>query len=328
LFQKLDLDNVEYVVFSRKAGIDLKLLFSIRRFLKKNEIDIVHGHNLYPLVYGGYAAKLLSNHPKMVYTEQNQIYSASKRDRWGFKLYIRNADITIAVSEDLKEYLKETIKVKGDIRVVHNSTDGSKFKNIDNSGVRKEFHIEEGELVIGTAVVISRQKAIHVMIDAFARVCSNVKNIKLIIAGGGPLHEEMMAYAAKLGLSQKITFTGYRDDIPDLLSLYDIFLLSSIHEGHPLCLSEALAAGLPIVTTNVGGCPEIVIDNENGFVVPKDDSETFADRLDQLIKDANLRKKMSEANVKRFWEHFSVEDMVSKHERIYSELYDQIMRKE
>ncbi len=320
LFDQIELDGVEYEIYSRKAGIDWRLILEVRKFLKENEIDIVHGHNLYPLVYGGYAARLLPNRPKMVYTEQNQIYSASKRDWWGFKLYIKNADIILPVSDDLKKYLIETMHVKGDMRVLYNGIDGHRYVKTDSSELRDEYNIKPDELVIGTAVVISPQKAIHIMIDAFLKVSKQFEKVKLVIAGGGPLREKMIAYASKLGLSERIVFPGYQSDVPKLLSLYDVFLLSSVHEGHPLCLLEALSAGIPVVTTDVGGCAEIVIDKENGFVVDSEDSESFASRILTILNDSELRQKMSENGKKRFWDKFSLEKMVSDHEKIYSEV--------
>lgn len=318
LLDQIRMDDIDYTVLHRRGGLDFRTLMKLRHYLIKEKIDIVHGHNYMPLVFGGIAAKLIWNGPKVIYTEHNQIYRASPSRRKMFKWFIKNADVFLTVSDDLKRYCEQLTRTKKSIQVLYNGIDGTVYKKVNADRIKKELHIKEGERIIGTAVVISKQKAIHYMLDAFSYVCKERNDTTLVIAGDGPLRSEMIQYAERCGLSDKVIFLGYRRDVPELMSLYEIFLLSSLWEGHPLCLLEALAVGTPIVATDVGGCAEVVEDSVNGYIVPTKKPSIFAEKILAILGDASLREKMSLANRDRFHKHFSLEAMVQNHENMYT----------
>jgi glycosyltransferase involved in cell wall biosynthesis len=130
----------------------------------------------------------------------------------------------------------------------------------------------------------------------------------------------MEAKAKAMQLSEDVIFTGIRQDVPNILGLLDVFVLPSLWEGLPIALLEAMAAGLPVVATAVGGTPEVVVEGETGFLVPPRDPEALAEAILRLLREPDLRRRMGEAGRKRVAEHFSVEQMVQKTEALYEHL--------
>ncbi|RLG99177.1 glycosyltransferase, partial [Candidatus Bathyarchaeota archaeon] len=121
-------------------------------------------------------------------------------------------------------------------------------------------------------------------------------------------------------LKEKVTFVNFKEDVYKILKLFDVFVLSSVTEGISLTLLEAMASGLPVVVTNVGGNPEVVVDGETGFLVPPKNPEKMAEAIITLLKNKELAKKMGVAGRKRVEEKFSLERMVREYEEIYRNL--------
>lgn len=323
LFDQVDLPASQCLVLHKRAKVsfmvgnfDLGVARAIRRFLSDNRIDIVHAHNLAPLIYGGLAARLTRPRPRIVYTEHNQIYRANALQRRKFWFYANLADELVAVSHDLKGTLKDELHVRPPVCVVHNGIDGRRFSSIE-SRVRQELGIGEEEFVVGTAVVLSEQKGLTYMLQAARLVADEDESVRFVIAGDGPLREQLLREAESLALGDRVLFPGYRRDVPELISAYDVYALSSLWEGLPLALLEALAIGRPIVATTVGGNPEVVEDGVNGFLVPPRDPEKLAARILELRRDQELVDRVRSANRQRFESEFSLPCMVNHHAELF-----------
>lgn len=144
--------------------------------------------------------------------------------------------------------------------------------------------------------------------------------VEALIIGGGRREAEMRRLAAELGLAGRVHFLGQRDDVPDLLSALDLFVLPSHSEGVSLALLEAMAAGLPVIATAVGGLPEVVTDGDNGLLVPPEDPEALATALERLLEDPALAQRLG-ANARRHVEeNFSLERLGREINEIYTEL--------
>ena len=155
------------------------------------------------------------------------------------------------------------------------------------------------------------------LISTFKEVLAAYSKAKLLIVGDGPLKAELTNYVQHLGIKEKILFLGERDDIPQLLSIFDIFALSSLSEGISLVLLEAMAAGLPIVATDVGGNGELIEEGENGFLVPSQDIGAMSNGLKKILDNDGLRQKISEANRKKAILEFGIERMCREYEALY-----------
>jgi glycosyltransferase involved in cell wall biosynthesis len=161
------------------------------------------------------------------------------------------------------------------------------------------------------------------LVDAFHRGPGRDARARLVLAGEGKLRGELEKQVEQLGLQNKVAFLSVRADIPDLLAASDVFVLASDYEGQPLCVMEAMAAGLPVVSTKVGGIPELLNEGEEGFLVPPVDASGFAAAMRRLLDDSALRQRMGDAGARRAEAQFDVSRMA----RAYGDIYLDLLQK-
>ena len=313
---------------AKKIGpftFDPSVITKMARFFFEKGVRIVHAHNLAPLVFSGVSARLVMPRPKVVYSEHNQIYSASETHASRFKHYVTLADQVIAVSEDLERTLARRVGLTKNVSVVHNGIDGKRFTRSEEAvtRIRRELGVAPDEFLVGTAVVLSKQKGITHLLGAASRVLAADAKVKFAIAGDGPLRAELEERAKSLGLGDRVKFLGYRSDVPDFVSALDTYVLPSLWEGLPLALLEGLAIGVPLVATTVGGNPEVIVPGENGYLVPPKDEGALAEALLKVKAGGpDFARAVRSASRARFDARFSESAMTSAHE----ELFDALLR--
>ncbi|PVZ07994.1 glycosyltransferase [Actinomycetospora cinnamomea] len=173
--------------------------------------------------------------------------------------------------------------------------------------VRAEWGAGPDDVVLGVVARLTPQKAHEVLFRAVARLRAQHPNVRVVLAGDGPRREELAAIVEREGLPDVVRFLGERRDVPRLLAGFDVFALSSKHEGVPIAVIEAMAAELPVVAPGVGGLPDVVGDGSEGFVVAPGDDAALADRLARLVADPDLRTALGK-NARRRAEHeFTIE---------------------
>jgi glycosyltransferase involved in cell wall biosynthesis len=305
-------------------SVDPSLVLAIRRFCTERRLQILHAHNLGPLVYAGLAARTLWDRPKVVYSEHNQIYSAKPGVRRRFAYYIRLADHVVAVSGDLKRELIERVGTRRPVEVIHNGIERMPFDPAARAKVRAALKVEAADILIGTVAVLSRQKGISHLLEAIPKVSGLLPRARFVIVGDGPLRGSLMQQAEDQGLTDRVIFTGYRNDIPRLMEAFDVYAQPSLWEGLPLVLIEALRAGKPIVATRVGGNPEVVEHARNGLLVEPGDSDALADALVRVATDEQFREAVTDRNVEKFQSEFALDAMVTSHIAVYSRLSGRI----
>jgi glycosyltransferase involved in cell wall biosynthesis len=166
---------------------------------------------------------------------------------------------------------------------------------------------------------LSPQKAPLDLIAAAAHVAAQRPDVHFVVVGDGPLRPDVEAAIAAHSLAGRVHLTGLRDDVPDLMHSFDVFVLTSLWEGLPRVLPQAMAAGLPIVATAIDGNAEAVTDEVNGFLVPPSDPQAIATALLRLLSDSDLSREMGEAGRTRV-EEFSARKMVSDIAALYRDL--------
>jgi glycosyltransferase involved in cell wall biosynthesis len=176
------------------------------------------------------------------------------------------------------------------------------------------------EIIIGTAARLVELKGIEYLLGAAAALRSSYPSMRIEIAGSGPDRERLENAVALAGLAQDVRFLGWIDEISTPLSRWDIFAMPSFEEGFPIAALDAMAAGLPIVATSVGGVPELVQDGITGWLVPPRDVESLASKLRLLMDDERMRIRMGLAGNQRVRQHFSTEQMVASFAHLYDEL--------
>ncbi|MFH1898234.1 MAG: GT4 family glycosyltransferase PelF [Candidatus Desantisbacteria bacterium] len=303
-----------------KSG--LLLLIYLISLLKKEKIDVVHTHNWGALCEGGVSAKL-AGVPVIIHQEHGtlvKMINVKKRRILAQKFCFRFIDdFLITVSDQLKESMSVSIGIdRRKIKRILNGVEINCFDSkINKEEKKKELFINNSDIIIGTVGRIAPVKDQKTLIYAFAEVIKHIPDIKLVIVGDGESRIELEGIAANLKLSENIRFLGMRFDIPELLAIMDLFVLPSLHEGISITLLEAMASGLPVIATNVGGNPEVVLNGKTGVLVPPDNPEALAEEIIILLKNEQTRKNYGMSGRKIVQESFSLEKMINNHEELY-----------
>jgi L-malate glycosyltransferase len=183
--------------------------------------------------------------------------------------------------------------------------------------VRHELGFADDTPLLCHVANLRQAKAQDQLLRAFAMVQRSFPASRLLMVGAGPLESDLRELAHRLDLAEQVVFLGGRSDVPDLLAASDLFVLSSSHEGLPITILEAMAAGRPVVTTDVGGCAEAVEHEATGFVVPPAAPERLAGALVNLLQDPRRARQMGEAGRQRVATLFSPERFLEQHTRLY-----------
>jgi glycosyltransferase involved in cell wall biosynthesis len=320
--EELRENGVPLFLVKKSAGIDYFLPFRLRKLFLKERVNIIHTHNVNPFFYGVIAAQLTGG-IKAVQTDHSRgFFPVSKKEMLSERVLARFTNKVIAVSEGVKADLVkyEHIDHKK-IEVIYNGIDPSKYNvEVDLVKKRGELGIGKNAKVIGVGVRLSEQKGICYLIEAVGLIVKSYPDIKLLIIGDGELRIELQRMSEQLGLTDKVIFTGFRPDIPELLKVIDIYALPSLWEGHPLVLLEAMAAGKPIVATEISGNRETVAHGHTGLLVPSKDVPKLADALCRLLADETLRHDMGLNGHKRFQERFTIDQAICKYQELYETL--------
>jgi len=166
------------------------------------------------------------------------------------------------------------------------------------------------------------EKNHKLLVNAVHLLDKSIKdNLKVLLCGSGPMLEELKKQVAELNLNEIVEFLGVRKDIPELMSVLDVYTLVSIYEGMPLSILEAIAAGKPIVATNVLGINEVIKDGENGLLAESNNPESLANALTRMINDKELRIKIANNNLNERMK-YSFSEMIKNYENLFKELYD------
>jgi len=212
---------------------------------------------------------------------------------------LKNADVALAVAEDIKRQMQRICP--RDILVLGNGVDMNKFEKLSRHAIRQKLTISDKEKILIFVGTLKPIKGLDYLIGAMAHIVKEEPQVLLWIIGEDTQQGQLQSLAQKMNLQQKIVFTGFvsPNEIPNYLVAADIFVLSSLGEGFPNVLLEAMAAGLPIVATKVGGVPEIVTDRENGFLVEPRNSPQLAEKILFLLQNEDVRKQFSANNIEK-----------------------------
>ncbi|HKN19727.1 MAG TPA: GT4 family glycosyltransferase PelF [Dissulfurispiraceae bacterium] len=319
LYDKLKESGIEAIVVSNKYSYDPLFLWELFGIIRKFKVDIIHSHEFMMNVYGSLAG-LLTGIPVIATVHGKKYFHEHWRRRFAYRVTARFSSM-IAVSRDLKQFISEKTGASGNkIGVIYNGINCAAYGNGDAASLRKELGLASGAPVIGMIGNLYKVKGYPFFLQAAREILKTFPGAVFLIVGRGELQEALEQQAAELGLGDSIRFLGFREDIPDLLNLIDIFVLSSLSEGLSLSILEAMAAGKPVVATNVGGNPEVIVEGSTGFLVPVGDPEALARRIMTFLSDPGSARGMGQEARKRVLENFSVEAMTMRYQSLYREL--------
>jgi glycosyltransferase involved in cell wall biosynthesis len=233
-----------------------------------------------------------------MHTEHNVWPRLHRLTYWGNVLTHRRNTAVIAVSQAVAASVRPPRLMPWllscPVDVVLQGIDASQFRVTPERRAESRGRLGLGdEPVVGTVGNLTAKKDHRTLLAAFAELRDSYPSARLLVVGTGPLEAELREFTALLGLAEAVTFLGMRDDVGDVLAALDVFVLSSTHEGLPIALLEALAAGLPCVVTAVGGIPEVLQDGREGYLVPAGDPSAMVVAIGKVVEDAQLRHDMS-----------------------------------
>jgi glycosyltransferase involved in cell wall biosynthesis len=323
--KKLDDIGVQVRNFRMNNLLKFWVVFKIVQYIKDNRINIVNTASFPSDVYGRIAAKLagvpiiLSTLHRLDGHKHERIY---RLFFWLDTLTMLFTTKIIAVSKIARDYLIQWHNVNPTkIVTLYNGIDTNKYKaDMNGSCLLNEFNLHKNYPTVGVIGRLDKMKGIDCFLNAVAEIVKKTKEAQFLIVGDGPLKGELKKRAYYLGILERVVFTGFRKDIPDILSIIDILVASTLSEALPTSILEGMSAGKPVVATNVGGVPEVVINGETGILIPSKDSDALAAAILELLESPEKRVMMGKKGRQHVMEHFSIENMVREYERFYDSL--------
>jgi glycosyltransferase involved in cell wall biosynthesis len=239
------------------------------------------------------------------------------------KLVCRLADCILVNADAIRENLIEQGYDRSKIVVIRNGITMEKFREARRGAViREELGFPASARLVGVFSRLNRMKGIEYFLDAARVVAERFPDVCFLVVGDGAIKGELEEQARRLGLAQRIVFTGFRSDVPDLLMEAAISVLPSLSEGTSNTLLESMAAGIPVVATRVGGNPEVIEDGVSGLLVPPRDSTALAAVIGRLLEDEELALGLGQAGIRRVAELFSIEGSIDQTEHLYQRLVE------
>jgi glycosyltransferase involved in cell wall biosynthesis len=311
----------------RQSGFDWRCSARLADFMRETKVDLLHAHQYTPFFYST-IARLRYRHPPILFTEHGRSFPDYPRRKriWANRLLLESRDRVVGVGQAVRRAL---IRNEGfpenRVTVISNGVDLAPFDRpaVDRDAVRGEFGLAANALLVLQVARLDYLKDHLTAIRTMERIVRRRPDAHLLLVGEGTERPAVEKDVADRSLASHVTLLGRRRDVPRLLPASDVVLLTSISEGIPLTLIEAMAARRPVVATDVGGVAEIVEDGTTGLLAPSGDDARLAEHVLRLADDAVLRGKMGEAGRRRAYALFTE----SRMHREYAKLYDEMLAK-
>ena len=281
--------------YDQRRSWDPRWLFRLRRDLRRTEIAVVHSHAPVPAIGARLAARTIpkQHRPKLVTTLHNTWSSLHPLTRAVYRLTSGLDDAHLSVSEGVHASLPPSLATQD--RVVVHGIDVTQVRSTaDRAGTREELGIDDDHVLVGTIANLRRTKGYPDLFAAAATVMERSERARFVIVGDGPMRDELEDLRSSLPHPERVLLTGRRLDATRLLSGFDVFCLPSHHEGLPVVLMEAMALGVPVVATRVGGVGELITDGVEGRLVDPHRPDDLASVLLDLAEDPDARARFAD----------------------------------
>jgi len=307
--------EVRSLGLSRKT--DIAVVLRLRALLKEIRPDVLHTYLLHGNILGRLIGRLVGV-PVIIGSERT-IGQARKWGRLATRLTNPLTDAVEVNSEIGGRAIERDLGVPSEkIELVRSGLDLSVFSSANRRDeLRSEFGVAADQHLIVYMGRLRTVKGVEFGIRAFATALEQLPNIRMVLAGEGDQRNFLGSLVSELGISEQVEFLGVRNDVPELLGAADSVLMPSLTEGFPRTAIEAMAAGKPVIATNVGGTPEAVIDGETGILVPARDSDALSAAIVRLVGDTDLQARLAQAGRKRAEKNYSVDRYVSRLDELY-----------
>jgi glycosyltransferase involved in cell wall biosynthesis len=326
LVAELAAAGVESICLNAVKPRDLAWAGRLRRLVQADEVDVVHIHAPYPAAVVRPVLRALGrSRPAIVYTEHNTWDGYGLVTRWANALTYPLDDARLAVSEATRESIPRRLRGETEVLVHGVELETVRAHWPARQRVRAQLEVDDRTTLVVTVANLRPDKDYPTLLRAAKRTLETGAAIRFAAVGQGPLEKELRAEATRLGLGDGFRFLGFRSDALDLLAGADLFALSSRAEGYPVSVMEALALGVPVVATTVGGIPEAVRSGVEGILVPVSRPDLLAGALMELARDPRKRSRMSAAATERSaW--FDIRRSTTRIQAVYEEVAARVIR--
>lgn len=303
----------------KESGADYFAFLKVAKILKALKIDVIHTHNTQPF-FDGTLGAILSGGKAVVHTDHIRSFPDKRRYMFAEWLVSHYAYKVVGVSDDACSKLIQYEHISKDkVMTIVNGIDESVYDiEIDHDKKKQELGIKKQGPIIGLGARLSKQKGITYLLQAMPLILKTLPELTLVIAGQGYCQDELEAEVKKLGLEDSVMFIGPRLDMPELLKIFDLFVLPSLYEGLPMILLEAMAARCPIVATDVGGNYMAITNDVNGSLVEAANPDALAKEVVRVLSDDELCKQYIESSFVRLEKEFSSKIMTNNYEKLYN----------
>jgi glycosyltransferase involved in cell wall biosynthesis len=321
LVPDLEATGVPVSCLGRREVIDARWLVTLRRWLREDPVDVVHVHSPSVAVGARIVVRTLPRRlrPRVLVTDHNVWHGYVRVTRWADKLTSGLDDARITVSEAVRSSLPASIRRRSDVMIQGVDVDEVRAQRAHRVAVRDELGLDPHALVVGTVANLRPQKAYPDLLVAAREVIDHLPQVRFVAVGQGPLEAEIRALHTRLGLGDRMLLLGHRPDAVRVMAACDVFVLASHWEGLGVAVMEALALGLPVVATEVGGNREVIEPGREGLLVPPKRPSELAAALLGVLTDDERRRQMAVAAGKR-GEELSIDAAVRRTEALYREL--------
>lgn len=324
-YKKIPLFFIPELVRRTNPVKDIIALIKIKKLIQMGKFDIVHTHSSKAGILGRIAARIAKT-PVIIHTAHGwNFHDFMNAPQKNFIVLCERIagkftdKIILVTKEDIKKGLKEGIENRDKYIVIRSGIDLEQFNPRNcNVELKRELGIKKEEKVIGTVARLSPQKNIKDFVKIAHKVSGTLKNTKFLVVGDGKERKSIEATIKEMHLEEKVYITGLRNDIPEIFSIFDVFVLTSLWEGLPRTVVEALACGVPVVANAVDGVKEIIRDGDNGYLVRPKDVDSAAKKVIQILSNRDTAERIRSKTMKGL-EEFSIKKMVSSIAKLYTE---------
>ncbi len=315
--------DVDVYTIGKQPGIDPRAFGRLVALLRRLRPAAVHSRNW--AAFDAIPAARLAGVPVVIHGEHGRdIRDPEGRNPRRNRLRRAMSPLVsrfVTVSHDLRNWLVEIVRIPPKkIQTIHNGVDVDRFGHADRSEARARLQLGSDALAIGTVGRLDPVKDYATLVQAFARIAPTHPTAALLLVGDGPCREELAGLVSRLQLSGRVHLLGERHDVPGILAALDVFVLSSIAEGIANTILEAMATGLPVIATRVGGNPELVDDGVTGQLVPSRSATDLAAAIARYLDDPHCRSLHGAASRDRVVSHFSLGRMSVEYSHLYAAL--------
>jgi len=306
-------------VIGINGAFDLRWARAFAAHIRKERVSVIHAHEFTANAYGSLVGQILGI--PVIATVHGKNYFAEQLKRRLAYRFASRVSRMVAVSQDLKQFIVRQAGVaEHRVNVIYNGTDIAGLAPTDQlRAIRADLRLDEYDHVIGSVGSLYPVKGQIHLINALPEIVRACPKTVLLLVGQGELEQVLKVEVAKRNVDAHVRFLGFRSDVPALLSLFDVFVLPSLSEGLSMALLEAMAAGKPVVATNVGGNPELVVDGDTGFLIDAESPESISNRVVQVLRDKQRAGRMGDSGRRRAQDKFSFRAMVDRYQKCYEQ---------